>query len=103
MFAIVALGSKQYRVSPGDVLELDLMDAQANDEVVLDQVLMLEQDGELSVGTPVVEGARAVVTVLGETRGPKIRVFRYKSKKNYRRRMGHRQRYTQVRVERIEA
>lgn len=103
MFAIVAHGSKQYRVAPGDELDLDLMDAQVNDEVVLDQVLMLQNDGQLKVGTPVVEGARAVVKVLGETRGPKIRVFRYKPKNNFRKRQGHRQRYTRVRVERIEA
>lgn len=102
MYAIIMTGGKQYRVSEGDVLQVEKLAASAGEKVVLDKVLAVGEGAELRVGTPYVEGARVTATVDAQGRGKKIIVFKYKPKKNYRRKQGHRQPYTRLKIEKIE-
>lgn len=101
MWAVVETGGKQYRLQPGDRVRVEKLNAAVGDRVELDQVLVASREGEVQVGSPVVPGARAVVEVLEQGKGKKIRGFKYKNKTNYRRRYGHRQPYTLIRVEDI--
>ena len=89
MYAIIATGGKQYRVSEGDVIYIEKIDAQVDSTVSFD-VLLVGNDGDVKIGTPVVEGVKVEGKVVGQIRGEKIIVFKYKSKKNYRRKQGHR-------------
>ena len=100
MYAIIATGGKQYRVSEGDVLYIEKIDAEVDSTVSFD-VLLVENEGDVKVGTPVVEGVKVEGKVVGQVRGDKIIVFKYKSKKNYRRKQGHRQPYTKVEITKI--
>lgn len=102
MYAIIATGGKQYRVAQGDVIYVEKLDAAENDSVSFD-VLLVEKDGDLKVGAPLVEGAKVEGKVLQQGRGEKIVVFKYKSKKNYRRKQGHRQPFTKVEITAINA
>ncbi len=96
MYAIIATGGKQYRVSEGDTIYIEKLNLQENDEVVF-PVLMLSGE-EVKMGTPEVEGASVTGKVVRHGKGAKIIVFKYKSKKNYRRKQGHRQPFTQVEI-----
>ena len=100
MYAIIATGGKQYRVSEGDVIYIEKIDAQVDSTVSFD-VLLMGNDGDVKIGTPVVEGVKVEGKVVGQIRGEKIVVYRYKSKKNYRRKQGHRQPYTKVEITKI--
>ena len=100
MYAIIATGGKQYRVSEGDVIYIEKIDAQVDSTVSFDTMLV-ENEGEVKVGTPVVEGVKVEGKVVGQIRGEKIVVFKYKAKKNYRRKQGHRQPYTKVEITKI--
>jgi large subunit ribosomal protein L21 len=100
MYAIIATGGKQYRVSEGDVIFIEKIDAEVDSTVSFD-VLLVGNDGEVKVGTPLVEGAKVEGKVLGQVRGEKIIVYKYKSKKNYHRKNGHRQPYTKVEITEI--
>ena len=100
MYAIIATGGKQYRVSEGDVIYIEKIDAQVDSTVSFD-VMLVENEGDVKVGTPVVEGVKVEGKVVGQVRGDKIIVFKYKSKKNYRRKQGHRQPYTKVEITKI--
>ena len=100
MYAVIATGGKQYRVSEGDVIYVEKIDAQADEAVSFD-ALMVGGDGEVKVGAPVVAGVKVEGKVLGQVKGEKIIVFKYKSKKNYRRKQGHRQPYTKVEITKI--
>ena len=100
MYAIIATGGKQYRVSEGDVLYIEKIDAEVDSTVSFD-VLLVENEGDVKVGTPVVEGVKVEGKVEAQTRGEKIIVFKYKAKKNYRRKQGHRQPYTKVEITKI--
>lgn len=100
MYAIIATGGKQYRVSEGDVIYVEKLDAQADSTVSFD-VLLMGGDGEVKVGTPVVDGVKVEGKVVGQIRGEKIVVFKYKAKKNYRRKQGHRQPYTKIEITKI--
>ena len=100
MYAIIATGGKQYRVSEGDVIYIEKLDAEVDSTVSFD-VLLVGNEGDVKVGTPVVEGVKAEGKVVGQIRGEKIIVFKYKSKKNYRRKQGHRQPYTKVEITKI--
>ena len=100
MYAIIATGGKQYRVSEGDVLFIEKIDAEVDSTVSFD-VLLVENEGDVKVGTPVVEGVKAEGKVVAQGRGEKIIVFKYKAKKNYRRKQGHRQPYTKVEITKI--
>ena len=97
MYAIIATGGKQYRVSEGDVIYIEKIDAQVDSTVSFD-VLLMGNDGDVKIGTPVVKVEGKVV---GQIRGEKIVVYKYKSKKNYRRKQGHRQPYTKVEITKI--
>ena len=97
MYAIIATGGKQYRVSEGDVIYIEKIDAQVDSTVSFD-VLLMGNDGDVKIGTPVVEGVKVEGKVVGQIRGEKIVVYKYKSKKNYRRKQGHRQPYTKVEI-----
>ncbi|MBP3524095.1 MAG: 50S ribosomal protein L21 [Clostridia bacterium] len=100
MYAIIATGGKQYRVSEGDVIYIEKIDAAVDSTVSFD-VLLVGNEGDVKVGTPVVEGVKVEGKVVGQIRGEKIIVFKYKSKKNYRRKQGHRQPYTKVEITKI--
>ena len=100
MYAIIATGGKQYRVSEGDVIYIEKIDAQVDSTVSFD-VLLMGSDGDVKIGTPVVEGVKVEGKVVGQIRGEKIVVYKYKSKKNYRRKQGHRQPYTKVEITKI--
>jgi len=100
MYAIIATGGKQYRVSEGDVIYIEKLDAEVDSTVSFD-VLLMENEGDVKVGTPVVEGVKVEGKIVGQVRGDKIIVFKYKSKKNYRRKQGHRQPYTKVEITKI--
>jgi large subunit ribosomal protein L21 len=104
MYAIVEAQGRQFKVGPGDVIVTDKMPHEAGEQVTLDRVLMVSSDdGQVHVGSPVIEGAQAVATVLEHGRHKKIIVFRFKAKSNYRRKTGHRQDYTKLRIEAINA
>jgi large subunit ribosomal protein L21 len=99
VFAIIQSGGRQVKVSPGDVITVDRFDASSGDEVTIDQVLLLEKDGgEVLAGAPFVANVKVVGVVDGESRGPKIRVFKKKRRKGMRRTKGHRSTYTRVRI-----
>ena len=99
MFAIIQAGGRQVKVNPGSVVTLDRFDAEVGKEITFEQVLFLEKDGgEVLAGAPFVANAKVVGVVDGETRGPKIRVFRKKRRKGFRKTRGHRSTYTRVRV-----
>ena len=102
MKAIIETGGKQYKVAEGDVLFIEKLDAEAGEGVVFDKVLALLGD-EAKIGTPVVEGAKVDATIVKNGKGKKIMIFKYKPKKNYRRRQGHRQPYTKVQIGKIHA
>lgn len=103
MYAVLTTGGKQYRVSEGDVLFVEKLNAEVDSTVELTEVLAVSKDGELKVGAPVVEGAKVVAKVLAQGKAKKVIVFKYKRKKDYRRKNGHRQPYTKIVVEKIEA
>ena len=96
MYAIVAAGGKQYRVEPGQRLEIDKLDVAPGSTIDLPEVLLIADGESVTVGQPTVPGARVVAEVLREVKGKKIIVFKYKAKVRYRRKTGHRQRYSQV-------
>ena len=102
-YAIFASGGKQYRVQPGDVIEVDRLDAEEAGQLKFDEVLLVSDDDGVRVGQPTVDGASIEASVLEHVRGPKIRIFTYRASKRRRRRMGHRQELTRVRIESISA
>jgi large subunit ribosomal protein L21 len=102
VFAIIQSGGRQVKVTPGSVITVDRVDVEPGQEVSIDRVLVLETDGgEVLAGAPFVANARVVGVVSGESRGPKIRVFKKKRRKGMRRTKGHRSTYTQIRVKEI--
>jgi len=103
MYAVIETGGKQYRVSPGQTVEVELLPAEPGTSVELDRVLLVSNDGNTLVGKPVVDGAKVVGTVAREGRGRKVFVFKYKSKKRYRHAMGHRQDFTYLLITDIQA
>jgi len=103
MYAVVETGGKQYRVQEGDRFRVERLDGEAGSEVVFGKVLMVGGDTGVRFGTPYVEGASVRAEVLAQGRGKKVLVFKYKSKKNYRRMQGHRQYFTEVVIRGIDA
>ena len=101
MYAVVETGGKQYRVQVGQTVDVELLPAEIGQTVELDRVLMVGGDADIAVGKPVVPGAKVMATVVGEPRGKKIIVFKYKPKVRYRRTAGHRQDYTRLRIDEI--
>ena len=103
MYAIIKTGGKQYKVSEGDEIIIEKLEVEENSSVTFEEVLGVFDGENIKVGTPVVEGAKVTGTVVKNGKGPKIRIFKYKHKTNYRRRAGHRQPFTKVKIEKIEA
>ncbi len=102
MYAIIETGGKQYKVSEGDVLQVEKLQASEGETVELDKVMAISKDDGLTVGTPWIENAKVTATILNHGKKDKIIVFKYKPKKNYRKKQGHRQPYTQLKIEKIE-
>ena len=98
MYAIVETGGKQYRVSEGDIINVERIKAEAGEEVAFDKVLVLGEGGEVLIGTPYVEAAQVFGKVVEHGKGEKVIIFKYKSKKDYRKKQGHRQPYTMIEI-----
>ena len=96
MYAVIATGGKQYRVSKGDVIRVEKLEAEAGQSVDFDKVLLVESDGDLDVGAPYLEGGKVVGEVISHGRGDKIEVLKFRRRKSYMRRQGHCQAYTEV-------
>ena len=103
MYAVIETGGKQYKIQEGDIINVEKLDAALDEIIEVTSVLAVVKDGQVTVGKPLVEGAKAVLKVLEHSKEEKILVFKYKPKKKYRRTYGHRQPYTRVVVEKIEA
>jgi large subunit ribosomal protein L21 len=100
-YAIVEDGGKQYRAVEGDTIEVDHFPAEIGEPVDLERVLLIVDGDQISVGTPVVTGAKVQATVVNQVKGPKVIVFRYRPKKRYRVKTGHRQKYTRLQIQSI--
>ena len=103
MYAIIKTGGKQYRVSEGDVVYIEKLDVQPEETVNFEEVIAVGKEDGMVIGAPVVEGAKVVAKVLKNGNGKKITVFTYRSKKDSKRKMGHRQPYTKVEIVSINA
>ena len=103
MYAIIETGGKQYKVTEGDIITVEKLNVEAGQEVTFNTVLVLSKNDTVSVGAPYVEGASVVASVLGEGKEKKVVTFKYKPKKHSHSKYGHRQPYTKVTVEKIEA
>ena len=103
MQAIIVTGGKQYKVSEGDVLFIEKLEAEAGETITFEQVLAVMDGDNATIGAPVVEGASVEATVVKNGKGKKVRIFKYNPKKGYRKRQGHRQPYTKVQIGAIKA
>lgn len=103
MYAVIETGGKQYRVQEGDVVFIEKLDVQADDVISFDKVIVVGKEDGAVIGTPVVEGAKVSAKVLKNGKGKKLVVFKYRSKKDSKSKKGHRQPYTQVQIQSIEA
>lgn len=99
MYAVIETGGKQYRVQEGDVVTVERLNVEAGQKIEFDKVLVLAGEGDLKVGTPYVEGAKVTGEVVENGKGKKVIIFKYKAKKDYRKKQGHRQPYTMVKIE----
>ena len=102
MYAIIKTGGKQYKVSEGDEIIIEKLEVAEGDAVTFEEVLSVVDGENVKIGQPKVEGAKVSGKVVKNGKGPKIRIFKYKHKTNYRRRQGHRQPFTKVKIEKIE-
>lgn len=102
MYAVVRTGGKQVRVAPGESVRVEKLEGAVGDPVALKEVLLVGGEEETRIGTPLVEGAQVLGTIAAQHRGPKLVIFKMKRRKGYRRKRGHRQPYTEIRVDRIE-
>jgi len=102
MYAVVRTGGKQVWVTPGKAVRVEKLPGEVGDPIELDEVLLVGGEGEPRVGQPLVDGAKVVGTITEQGKGPKIHVFKMKRRKNYSRRQGHRQKYTEIQIEKIE-
>ena len=100
-YAVIQTGGKQYRVQPGDVIDVEKLDQEVGARIDFPDVLLVDAGGAVSVGTPTVDGARVTAEVADQFRGPKIIVYKYKAKTHYRRKNGHRQSYTRLHIRHI--
>ena len=103
MYAIIETGGKQYKVSAGDTIYIEKLDVEENAKITFDKVIAVATDDGLKVGDPYVKGAKVAATAIKSGKGKKITVFTYKSKKNEKRKKGHRQPYTKVEIASIKA
>ncbi len=102
-YAVIKTGGKQYRVAEGDIVEVEKIVANEGDSVELDQVMMVVNDGNVTVGAPFIEGAKVTAKVCAHGRGDKVRIIKFRRRKHYRRQAGHRQHFTQLEVTGISA
>ena len=102
MYAVIRTGGKQHRVEPGQSIRVERLAGDVGDSIELPEVLLVGGEGEARVGQPLVAGAKAVGTITAQGRGPKITIFKMKRRKGYRRKQGHRQDFTEIRVDKIE-
>ena len=98
MYAVIKTGGKQYRVQQGDIIFVEKINAQADEAVTFEEVLLVGNDDETKIGTPVVAGAKVEGKVLAQVKAKKVVVYKYKAKKNERKKQGHRQPYTKVEI-----
>jgi large subunit ribosomal protein L21 len=98
MYAVIKTGGKQYRVSQGDTLRLETLDAGTGDSIEFDQVLMVGEGADVKIGTPFVEGGKVTATIKSHGRGKKVEIIKFRRRKHHMKRMGHRQNYTEVEI-----
>ena len=103
MYAVIKTGGKQYKVSPGDTIRVEKLPGEPGQEIELDEVLLVGDGEEVKIGQPLVEGAKVIATVLNQGRSRKIIVFKKKRRKNYKKKRGHRQFYTELQIKEIQA
>jgi len=101
IYAVIEIGGKQYKVAPKQTIEVERLDVAEGDTVELDKVLFIGGDGDTLVGNPIIKGAKVLATSLGEAKGDKVIVFKYKAKVRYRKKKRHRQTYTKILVNEI--
>ena len=101
MYAVIKTGGKQYRVAAGEKLKIEQIPADVGSEIVLDQVLMVSDGDNVMLGSPLVSGAAVKATVVAHGRGEKIKIFKMRRRKHYQKHQGHRQNYTEIRVDAI--
>lgn len=102
MYAIIESGSKQYRVEEGDVIDIELLDIGKDGKVELKNVLFLQKESSVKVGSPFIKNGVVLAELVGEVRGPKVVAYKYKKRKNYRRKVGHRQNYSRIKITAIK-
>ena len=101
MYAVIKTGGKQYRVASGEKLKIERIPKAVGSEIVLDQVLLVADGDKIATGAPLVRDARVKATVISHGRGEKVHIFKIRRRKNYRRTQGHRQNYTEIRIDAI--
>ena len=103
MYAVIKTGGKQYRVAAGEKLKIEQIPADVGAEITLDQILMVGEGESVKVGTPIVAGASVKATVLSQGRHDKVKIFKMRRRKHYQKQQGHRQNYTEIRIDGITA
>ena len=103
MYAVIKTGGKQYRVAEGDVVNIEKIEGDTGSNVAFEEVLMVSHETETKIGTPLLDGASVSGTILEQGRGKKLIVFKFKRRKDYKRKYGHRQSFTQIRIDQIQA
>ncbi|MCX7628124.1 MAG: 50S ribosomal protein L21 [Methylophilaceae bacterium] len=103
MYAVIKTGGKQYRVAPGTKIKVEKLAGEIGSNLVLDQVLMVADGDKITIGAPVVQGASVEATVVSHGRSDKVMIFKMRRRKHYRKTQGHRQAYTEIRIEKIAA
>jgi len=103
MYAVIKTGGKQYRVSAGETLKIETVAGDVGSAVVLDKVLMVGEGDKVSVGKPLLSGASVKATIVSHGRADKVKIFKMKRRKHYQKHQGHRQNYTEIRIDRISA
>ena len=97
-FAVIKTGGKQYLVSPGDKIKVEKLNVEPGKEVIFDQVLLLEKDKKIEIGTPFIQDAKVTAKALSQDRNKKVIIFKYKPKTRYKKKTGHRQPYTEIEI-----